>query len=148
VGFWLTKWHGRFSPSIVVSPASFLSTNCFTITVIYNLGLVQQANSGRCTKWTHKGMVRSDMSKPALIFFSTARVHTTKSTVKVLAANSHRKYFLKIAEHCQYCNLPDPWRNVHPYQSTLHSAVTSRLCLNARQGCTNLWYKRFRVQKK
>jgi hypothetical protein len=19
-----------------------------------------------------------------------------------------------IAEHCQYCNLPDPWRNIHP----------------------------------
>jgi hypothetical protein len=26
--------------------------------------------------------------------------------------------------------------------------VTSRLCLNAWKGCTNLWYKRFRVQKK
>jgi hypothetical protein len=62
-----------------------------------------------------KGMVRSDISKPALIFFLfTARLHTTKSTVKILAANTHCKYFLKIAEHCQYCNLPDPWRNVHP----------------------------------
>jgi hypothetical protein len=47
-------------------------------------------------------------------FFFTARVHTIKSTVKILAANRHCKYFLKIAEHCQYCNLPDPWRNVHP----------------------------------
>jgi hypothetical protein len=47
--------------------------------------------------WTHKGMVRSDMSKLALIFF-TARVHTTKSTIKILAANTHCKYFLKIAE--------------------------------------------------
>jgi hypothetical protein len=47
-------------------------------------------------------------------FFSTARIHTTKSTVKILAANTHCMYFLKIAEHCQYCNLPDPWRNVHP----------------------------------
>jgi hypothetical protein len=27
------------------------------------------------------------MSKPALIFFFTTRVHTTKSTVKILAAN-------------------------------------------------------------
>jgi hypothetical protein len=26
--------------------------------------------------------------------------------------------------------------------------VTSRLCLNARKNCTNLWYKRSRVQKK
>jgi hypothetical protein len=42
------------------------------------------------------------MSKPALIFFfSTTRVHTTKSTVKILAAKTHCKYFLKIAEHCQ-----------------------------------------------
>jgi hypothetical protein len=30
-------------------------------------------------------------------FFLTARVHTTKSTVKILAANTHCKYFLKIA---------------------------------------------------
>jgi hypothetical protein len=37
------------------------------------------------------------MSKAALIFF-TARVHTTKSTVKILAPNTHCKYFLKIAE--------------------------------------------------
>jgi hypothetical protein len=45
-----------------------------------------------------KGMVRSDISKPAMIFFFTARVHTTKSTIKILAANTHCKYFLKIAE--------------------------------------------------
>jgi hypothetical protein len=31
-------------------------------------------------------------------FFFTARVHTTKSTVKIWAANTHYKYFLKIAE--------------------------------------------------
>jgi hypothetical protein len=31
-------------------------------------------------------------------FFFAARVHTTKSTVKILAANTHCKYFLKIAE--------------------------------------------------
>jgi hypothetical protein len=48
--------------------------------------------------YAHKGMVRSDMSKPALLFFFTARIHTTKSTVKILAANTHCKYFLKIAE--------------------------------------------------
>jgi hypothetical protein len=34
------------------------------------------------------------MSKPALIFFSLQRVHTTKSTVKILVANKHCKYFL------------------------------------------------------
>jgi hypothetical protein len=53
------------------------------------------------------------MSKPALLFF-TARVYTTKYTVKILAAKTHSKYFLKIAEHGQYSSLPDPWRNVHP----------------------------------
>jgi hypothetical protein len=63
---------------------------------------------------TNKGIVRSDLSKPALIFFFTARVHTTKYTVEILAANAHCKYFLKIAEHGQYSSLPDPWRNVHP----------------------------------
>jgi hypothetical protein len=48
---------------------------------------------------SYKGMVRSDMSKPALIFFFfTVRVQTTKSTIKILAANTHCKYFLKIAE--------------------------------------------------
>jgi hypothetical protein len=47
-------------------------------------------------------------------FFFTTRVHTTKYTVKILAANTHCKYFFKIAEHGQYCSLPDPWRNVHP----------------------------------
>jgi hypothetical protein len=66
---------------------------------------------------TNKRMVRSDMSKPALIFFFTARVYTTEYTVNILAANTHCKYFLKIAEHGQYSSLPDPWRNVHPYQS-------------------------------
>jgi hypothetical protein len=42
---------------------------------------------------SHKGMVRSDMSKPALILFFTARGHTTKSTIKILAVNTHCKYF-------------------------------------------------------
>jgi hypothetical protein len=45
-----TKWHwGRFSPSTSVSPANFHSTNCSTITLIYHLGLAQQARSGRST---------------------------------------------------------------------------------------------------
>jgi hypothetical protein len=45
------------------------------------------------TAVSHKGMVQSDMSKPALIFFFTARIHTTKSTVNILAANTDCKYF-------------------------------------------------------
>jgi hypothetical protein len=41
---WRTKWRwGRFSPSTSVSPANFHSTNCSTITLIYHLGIVQQA---------------------------------------------------------------------------------------------------------
>jgi hypothetical protein len=49
---WWTKWHcGRFSPSTSVSPANIHSTDC-SIIIIYHPGLVQQANSGRRTKWT------------------------------------------------------------------------------------------------
>jgi hypothetical protein len=42
---------------------------------------------------SNKEIARSDMSKPAMISFFTARVHTTKYTVKILAANTHCKYF-------------------------------------------------------
>jgi hypothetical protein len=35
-------------------------------------------------------------------FFFTARVHTTKYTVKILAANTHCKYFLKIVEFSHF----------------------------------------------
>jgi hypothetical protein len=46
-----TKWRwGRFSPSTSVSPASFHSTNFFTITITYHLRLVQKVSSGRSTK--------------------------------------------------------------------------------------------------
>jgi hypothetical protein len=39
---WWTKWRrGRFSPSTSVFPANLHSTDCFTITIIYHLGLVQ-----------------------------------------------------------------------------------------------------------
>jgi hypothetical protein len=34
------------------SPANLHSTHCSKITIIYHLGLVQQANSGCSTKWT------------------------------------------------------------------------------------------------
>jgi hypothetical protein len=50
---WWTKWRwGRFFPTISVSPVNLHSTACSTITIIYHLGLVQQATSGRSTKWT------------------------------------------------------------------------------------------------
>jgi hypothetical protein len=48
------------------------------------------------------------MSKPALIFFFTARVHTTKYTVKILAANTYCKYFLKIAEVTHFFLYAEP----------------------------------------
>jgi hypothetical protein len=70
-------------------------------------------------------MVQSDMSKPALTFIFAARVHTTESTVKILAANTHCKYFLKIAEvthffctrNCLYQRFVQPF--VPSYLSTV-----------------------------
>jgi hypothetical protein len=48
---WWTKWRcGNLSPSALVSPANFHSTNFPTIAITYHLGLVQQANSGRSTQ--------------------------------------------------------------------------------------------------
>jgi hypothetical protein len=71
---------------------------------------------------SHKEMVWSDMSKPALIFFFTARVCTTKSTVKILAANMRCRYFLKIAEVTHFfCT-----RN-HLYQRFVQSFVPSHV---------------------
>jgi hypothetical protein len=55
----------------------------------------------RLVSWNKLAKVRADMSKPALIRPPpppTARVHTTKSTIKILATNTHCKYFLKIAK--------------------------------------------------
>jgi hypothetical protein len=97
---------------------------------------------------TDKGMVRSDRSKPALIFLFTARVHTTNSNVKILAANTHCKYFLKIPEHCQYCNLPDHWRNVHPLAEPGQYATlnTARRMLNRSRDTWLLWALRRVVQ--
>jgi hypothetical protein len=37
-----------------------------------------------------KGMVWSDMSKPADFFFFSLQEHTTKFTVKILAANMYK----------------------------------------------------------
>jgi hypothetical protein len=65
------------------------------------------------------------MSKPALIFFFTARVHTTKSTVKILAAKTRCKYFLKIAE---ITRLSVPL--VSDVCTTLRSAHNSRVSLD------------------
>jgi hypothetical protein len=54
VGFVVDKVAlGRFSPSTSVSPSYLHSTNCSAIAIIYHLGLVQDANIGRSTKWTH-----------------------------------------------------------------------------------------------
>jgi hypothetical protein len=72
-------------------------------------------------------MVRSDMSKPALIFF-TAKVHTTKYTVKILAANTHCKYFFKIAEVTDFFLYAEPL--VPEVCTTLITAVTRTLELD------------------
>jgi hypothetical protein len=38
---WWAKWRwGRFSPNTSVSPANLHSTNFFTVTITYHLGLV------------------------------------------------------------------------------------------------------------
>jgi hypothetical protein len=93
--------------------------------------------SGRRTKWTHKGMVRSDMSKPALIFFSTARVHTTTSTIKILAANTHWKYFLKIAEFTHFFLYAEP---LVPEVCTILCAVSCLDRYNIRLGVLRVAY--------
>jgi hypothetical protein len=74
---------------------------------------------------SYKGMVRSDMSKPALIFFFTARVHTTKSTVKILAANTHCKYFLKLAEFTHFFLYRLYQRFVQPFVPSYLSTVAT-----------------------
>jgi hypothetical protein len=77
----------------------------------------------------YKGMVRSDMPKPALISFFTARVHATKSTVKILAANTHCKYFLKIAEFTYFFLYAEPLLSevCTTLPSAHNSSVISRL---------------------
>jgi hypothetical protein len=64
-------------------------------------------------------------------YFFTARVHTTKPTVKILAANTHCKYFLKIAKHCQYCNMPDPYQSRKQY-ATRNTPRPRRLLQRSR----------------
>jgi hypothetical protein len=75
-------------------------------------------------------MVQSDMSKPALIFFFTARVHTTKSTVKILAAKTHSKYFLKIAEVTHFfCTRNRLYQTfVQPFLAFKHCRDVTALC--------------------
>jgi hypothetical protein len=83
-----------------------------------------------------------------IFFFSSARVHTTKSTVKILAANTHCKYFLKITELCLYCILPDPWRMSTPSraESSMQHAIRlihprgmlQRSRRDCTKDCTNL----------
>jgi hypothetical protein len=96
---------------------------------------------------TNKGMVRADMSKPALIFF-TARVHTTKSTVKMLAANTHCKYFLKIAEVTHFSvrgtactrdlynphNSCDETAQAWPWRTIVHTLLENLTVTTVRSG--------------
>jgi hypothetical protein len=100
------------NPVLHLLRSSYLSANITFLDIIHGrlylkclpvyISKHNVSDTGFClrlqVKPTHKGMVRSDMLKPALIFFFTTRVHTTKSTDKILAAKTHCKYFLKIAE--------------------------------------------------
>jgi hypothetical protein len=64
---WWIKWHwGRFSPSTSVSPANLHYTNCSTITIIYRVGLVQQANSGGSTTKHNETLIIGDQFFPLL----------------------------------------------------------------------------------
>jgi hypothetical protein len=61
---WWTKWRWRrFSPSTLVSTANLYSTNCSTITIIYHLGLIQEASSGRSTKWTQSHTTKNNIRR-------------------------------------------------------------------------------------
>jgi hypothetical protein len=72
-------------------------------------------------------------------FFSTASVHITKSSIKILAANMHCKYFLKIAELGHYCSLGEvstPSRAGGELRSTQRATPLTH---SLGWGCTNLW---------
>jgi hypothetical protein len=60
------------------------------------LGDVIRTNNPCCRILQGNGPIRQVETCPDSSF--TARVHTTKSTVKILAANTHCEYSLKIAE--------------------------------------------------
>jgi hypothetical protein len=59
---WWIKWRwGRFSPCTSISLANLHSTNCYTITIICHLGLVQKANSGRSAEWTQSHLTKNNI---------------------------------------------------------------------------------------
>jgi hypothetical protein len=58
---WWTKWRwGRLFPSTSVSLVNIHSTNSSTITIIYHLGLVQYASTGRRVKWTQSHLTKKN----------------------------------------------------------------------------------------
>jgi hypothetical protein len=77
-----------------------LDSNCaFFLGDSSKLGL-NNRHSVRYYSWLSSqgnGPIRHVESCPDFFFF-TARVHTTKFTIKILATNTHCKYFFKIAE--------------------------------------------------
>jgi hypothetical protein len=104
--------------------------NIPTINKLHERSLRAAESVTRETLETNKGMVRSDMSKPVLIFFLNARVHATKSTVKILAAKMHCKYFLKIAEFTHFfCTRNRLYqRLVQSFLAFKHSRDVTALC--------------------
>jgi hypothetical protein len=85
----------------------------------------------RILKWNLQGNGPIRHVETGPDFFFTARVHTTEYTVKILAANTHCKYFLKIAEHGQYCSLFRPLEKCPPLaeQSRMQQATWLTHCL-------------------
>jgi hypothetical protein len=53
----------KFFPSISISPTNVHSASCSAIAIIYHLGLVQYASSGRSTKWTQSHPTKNNRNK-------------------------------------------------------------------------------------
>jgi hypothetical protein len=86
----------RFDPRIYKYDTEALWFKLVSLEVGFNYEIRNELNQSFIF-WQGNGPIRHVETCPD--FFSpTARAHTTKSTVKILAANTHCKYFLKIAE--------------------------------------------------
>jgi hypothetical protein len=64
--WWTKRRWDRFHPSTWVSIANFLFASFSTITIICHLGLVEQASSGRSTKWTQSHFINNNKLKYVL----------------------------------------------------------------------------------
>jgi hypothetical protein len=130
---WRTKWHwGRFSPSTSVSLANFHSTKCTTITFIYNLGLVQQANKGHSAEWTQSHPTKNNKKYHAVHTFLNSQFETAISQAYELQWQQLMSWAYVqttnrwICFHQDDCRCGIPWgANIFP-SSILRSSPTVR----------------------